>query len=74
MHGLLLMTRERERELTCANPYPLLGPVKIGNEIGWDMDGLACPVCVMMMMMLAQARRNRGDGRDLVYGIGSKNG
>lgn len=22
------------------NPYPLLGPVKIGNEIGWDMDGL----------------------------------
>lgn len=70
MHGLLLMTRERE--LTCANPYPLLGPVKIGNEIGWDMDGLACLLCVMMM--LAQARRNRGDGRDLVYGIGSKNG
>lgn len=27
------------------NPYPLLGPVKIGNEIGWDMDGLACLVC-----------------------------
>lgn len=69
MHGLLSITRE----LTCANPYPLLGPVKIGNEIGWDMDGLACLVCVMMMM-LAQARRNRGDGRDLVYGIGSKNG
>lgn len=55
------------------NPYPLLGPVKIGNEIGWDMDGLACLVCVIMMM-LAQARRNRGDGRDLVYGMGSKNG
>lgn len=54
------MTRERERELTCVNPYPLLGPVKIGNEIGWDMDGLACLVCVIMMMMLAQARRNRG--------------
>lgn len=38
------------------------------------MDGLACLVCVIMMMMLAQARRNRGDGRDLVYGIGSKYG
>lgn len=36
------------------------------------MDWLV--LCVMIMMMLAQARRNRGDGRDLVYGIGSKNG
>lgn len=38
--------------------------------MGYGWTGLS-RVCVMMMM-LAQARRDRGDGRDLVYGIGSK--